>query len=120
MKYIFINNKSPYYHQAVSIRASLFFDGMANIDALINDAFEADGLHLIRLEEKTNTVLGTGRLNIQNEVGIVSQITIIKEFQQTGVGKKLMKVLINKCVELKLNQITLSARETVISFYKKF
>lgn len=61
MKYIFIDNKSPYYHHAVNIRAFAFFNGMANSNALINDAFEVDGLHLICLNEETNTVLGSSQ-----------------------------------------------------------
>ncbi len=91
---------------------------MPNSSDLINDAFEADGIHLVCLVN--DVVIGTGRLNIENNTGIISQMAIKTSFQKQGVGAKLLEELINHCKAKKLNKIELSARETALAFYEKF
>ncbi len=92
---------------------------MVNFHNLINDKYEEKGYHLICTNEK-GEVLGTGRLNIENSKGIISQMAIDLENQNKGIGRLILLEILKKCEIKKLNLIELSARETAIEYYKKF
>ncbi|TYA74792.1 GNAT family N-acetyltransferase [Seonamhaeicola marinus] len=114
----YINTNSAFYQQAVSIRKELFFKNMENSSKLIEDAHEANGLHLVCLEEEK--VIGTGRLNIEVNTSIISQMAISSQYQKQGVGSQLLRELIRYSKEKGISKIVLSARETAIDFYSKF
>ncbi|MFS4482350.1 GNAT family N-acetyltransferase [Hyunsoonleella sp. 2307UL5-6] len=118
MKLEFINIESSFYREAVAIRTKLFFDKIKNSSALIHDEFEAKGIHLVCLN--LDEVVGTGRLNIENKVGTISQMAIKENFQNKGIGREILKALIEKSNKHKVTAIKLGARETAISFYEKF
>ncbi|GGD14627.1 N-acetyltransferase [Hyunsoonleella pacifica] len=116
LKYITIED--PLYQKAVAIRKEQFFKNMKNSSDLINDALESDGLHLVCLNE--NEVVGTGRLNIEDNTGIISQMAVNTNFQKQGIGAKILKALIEYSEEKGVTKIVLSARETALGFYSKF
>lgn len=120
MKYQFIkhNEDDNYYYSAVQLRIEQFFKGHPNPTDLINDQFEKTGTHLICL--LNDSVIGTGRLNIENHQGIISQMAIDSQYQNKGIGKTILEQLINQCKEHNVNEIVLNARETAINFYKKY
>lgn len=91
---------------------------MNNKDELINDKFEKDGIHLVCLSEN-QSVIGTGRINIIESVGVISQMAIKRENQKTGIGRKILSELILKCDSLGIKTIELSARESALDFYRK-
>jgi len=91
---------------------------MKNSPDLINDNFESSGIHLVCLNK--NEVIGTGRLNIENEVSIISQMAIKVNYQKQGVGAKILNELVRHSKEKGISKIRLSARETALAFYKKF
>ena len=117
-KLLYIDTKSEFYTKAKAIRIECFFEGMSNADELINDKYEAEGVHLICLGED-KTVLGTGRLNVENSKGIISQMAVKPTHQNLGIGTKILEELLIKCRDMGLETIELSARETAINFYKK-
>lgn len=67
MEFIFIDQHSEYYKEAIDLRVSLFFSGMNNAKNLINDTHENQGQHLVCLEGEE--IVGTGRLNIEKKTG---------------------------------------------------
>jgi len=109
---------SPFYNGAVAIREKLFFNNLENSADLINDDFEQKGIHLVSL--KGGEFVGTGRLNIENKIGTISQMAIKSNYQKQGVGAKILKELIRYSKKQELFKIKLSARETALAFYKKF
>lgn len=119
MKFIFIDQNNVYYKQAIDIRISIFFSEFDNASILIKDKFENESLQLICLNEK-DKVIGTGRLTLANNCGIISQMVIDKKYQKKGIGRRILEILISKCYELNVREITLSARKTAIKFYEKF
>jgi len=64
-------------------------------------------------------VLGTGRLNVENSKGIISQMAVKSTHQNLGIGTKMLDELLVKCQDMGLEMTELSARETAIKFYKK-
>ncbi|MDO5972326.1 GNAT family N-acetyltransferase [Flavivirga aquimarina] len=114
----YITTKSPLYKEAVEIREQLFFKNMENSLDLINDDFELEGIHLVCLNE--DEVIGTGRLNIEKEISMISQMAIKSSYQKQGIGAKILKELIRFSIEKGISKIELSARETAITFYEKF
>ena len=118
MDFKFIDIKNEFYKEAVSLRIRAFFEGMPNAADLIYDKFEAKGVHLICLDN--NKVIGTGRLNFEENECVISQIAIDKNFQYKGIGGKLLNKLIAYSKERTNSRITLNARETAIPFYEKF
>lgn len=118
MKFIFINQNSQYYKQAIDLRISLFLSGMDNTEELINDSYENKSQHLVCINDKE--VVGTGRLSIEKNQGIIFQMAIKREFQERGIGSEILSKLVDECSRLELSKIKLSARKTAISFYKNF
>lgn len=117
LKYIHRNHKL--YSKAVEIRMACFFAGMVNSHHLIDDEYEENGYHLICLNEE-GKVLGTGRLNVENSKGIISQMAVDRANQNKGIGRCMLLEFLQKCEADKLKEVELSARETAIEFYKKF
>lgn len=114
----YIDLKSSFYKEATSIREQLFFQNMDNSSDLINDIFESKAIHLVCLNN--NEVIATGRLNIENEVGVISQMATKEGYQRKGIGAEILKALIHKSKENQADKIELSARETAFRFYEKF
>ncbi|WP_085516628.1 GNAT family N-acetyltransferase [Marivirga sericea] len=118
MKFQYIDTKHEFYAKAKKIRIACFFQGMNDAEKLINDNFEEDGYHLVCIGEK-GIVLGTGRLNIENSTGIISQMAVLAKYQKLGIGMSILTQLLEKCRATELETIELNARETAISFYEK-
>lgn len=115
----YITREHSLYKEAVVIRTKCFFNGMENQSQLINDADEVDGLHLVCLNDK-GKVIGTGRLNIKENNGIISQMAVEEQHQKQGIGALILIELLNKCKRENVNIVTLNARETALAFYKKY
>ncbi|KXX66589.1 GNAT family N-acetyltransferase [Flammeovirga sp. SJP92] len=114
----YITSEHTLYQEAKAIRIQCFFEGLENAEQLIHDQFEKEGFHLIYLNEE-NQVLGTGRLNIEVDTGIISQMAIAPEHQGKGIGGIILDQLIIKSKSMNITQIRLSARLTAQSFYQK-
>lgn len=118
MEYKFIDQFNSYYIQVINLRINLFFKNFENAIELINDTDENTSKHIVCIDNEN--VIGTGRLTIRNSIGIISQIAVSKPHQHQGIGKEILNILINECKKQNENKIMLSARETAVSFYKKF
>ena len=114
----YIDLGHPFYLDAVATEPSAFLREW-NAVFLIQDSHEADGIHLIYVNQDQQ-VLGTGRLNIQDITGIISQMAISPKHQQMGIGKAILEELYEKAKLLGVNAIKLSARETAIPFYTRY
>lgn len=113
----FIQTSDVRYPKAVAIRIKCFFENYPNAESLIQDEWEETGLHLI--VSGNNQVKGTGRLNIAGKTGIISQMAINPSHQNQGIGSLILETLTQKCQELNLQNIELSARVTALNFYHK-
>jgi len=118
MKLEYVSQDSQSYKKAVQIRIDCFFSELDNSLQLINDSLEDSAYHIV-CRSDSGLVVGTGRLNIENSIGIVSQMAIDLQYRKQGIGKMILLALIEKCKEEGLLSIELSARKSAIEFYKK-
>ncbi len=117
MKIISVAFNSNFYLEGVNLRKKLFFEGYANAQELIDDAYEKQSKHIIALDN--NVVIGTGRLTLTKEKAIISQMTVAVEKQKQGVGKSILSTLISIALLSDPITIQLSARISAIPFYLK-
>jgi len=117
MKYEYVEYGTAKYKKAVAVRIDAFFNEMDNAISLIKDGLEEESIHLVCVEK--DEVIGTGRLTINENKAIISQMAIEEKYKRKGIGKKIITLFIEKSSALKLQCIELSARETAIPFYEK-
>ncbi len=117
MEYVYIATTDSYYPKAVTLRITAFFKGMKDALALINDADEAIGIHLVTIDNQH--VIGTGRLNIKEKTAIISQMAIDPMHRNQGIGHTILSMLMEQAMAADVTTIELSARKTAISFYEK-
>ncbi len=113
-----INTKHPLYQAAVTLRIALFFKDRPDAAHLIADALEAEGQHVVCI---TNAkVIGTGRVNVIDGEGIISQMAVAEDAQRQGVGQHILEYCIALCKAQDVRRITLAARCTAVAFYEKY
>ena len=118
LELLYVAKENPLYLKGVGIRIACFFKEIKNSNNLINDYYEENGIHLVCLYEG-RVVIGTGRLNLKDNSGIISQMAVNFDYQKKGIGKLILLELIEKCKTQKIKTIEISAKETAIEFYKK-
>lgn len=111
-----INSKQ--YKEGLLIRELLFFKDFPNAEELLIDLFEKDSIHVVSIIN--NKVTGTGRLTVVKGKAIISQMTVLPDYQNKGIGKEILHFLIKKSTDFKISNIELSARITALEFYKKY
>jgi ribosomal protein S18 acetylase RimI-like enzyme len=102
-----------FYQRWLVLRSPLGMDKGSERDN--ND----DGaLHLIAMCDRT--IIGSGRLReLSPELGSISYIAVLPEFQNQGIGTKLMEKLIAQAKENNLKTVRLMSRINAVKFYKK-
>ena len=108
------------YHQALQIRYQLFYQiHNIPIDSII-DPTEENHLHLVITEASSNRVLAYGRLgqNSPHEFQIY-QMVVALEYQQQGLGKRILNALVDAAIQQGAERLVLHARVAKMQFYKK-
>lgn len=82
------------------------------------DKYDDNAFHLVAMCNKR--VIGSARLrNLSPELGSIAYVAVIPEFQNQGIGTKLIEKLIEKAQEQKLKRLRLMTRLNAFSFYKR-
>ncbi len=118
MEFRFVEINTLEYKQGLLVREQLFFKDFPNAQQLLNDAHEQESIHLVAIENQK--VIGAGRLTIKDGKAIISQMTVLPNFQKQQVGKQLLSYLLDKALSLHTTTVELSARVTALNFYKKY
>lgn len=118
MEFKFVALGTREYKQGLLVREELFFKGFPNASELLNDDNEEESIHLVAIHNKE--IIGTGRLTIVDDMAIISQMTVLPNWQREKVGSKLLRLLLDKAQMLDCTIIELSARITALGFYKKY
>ena len=86
MEFKFVEIGSQEYQQGLLVREALFFKDFENAQGLLNDAHEQQSIHLVGLNDEQ--VVGTGRLTIIENTAVISQMTVLPNFQKQHIPRK--------------------------------
>ncbi|KYC35856.1 GCN5 family acetyltransferase [Scytonema hofmannii PCC 7110] len=82
------------------------------------DLYEDNAFHAIALWNKQ--IIGSARLRLLSEdLGSIAYVAILPEFQNQGIGTKLMQKLIATAAEKNLKTLRVMARTNVLKFYNR-
>lgn len=117
MEFKFVAIDSKEYQEGILVREKLFFKDFPNAQMLLNDGYEQNSIHLVAVDN--DQVIGTGRLTILKSIALISQMTVLPNWQRKSVGAKLLQLLIKEAESMKVSVIELSSRITAQEFYRK-
>jgi predicted GNAT family N-acyltransferase len=102
------------YHQRwLVLRAPLGMDRGTEKDIHDEKAF-----HLVAI--LTDKIVGSARLvELSPELGNISYVAVLPDFQKQGIGTKLMEKLIEQSRKKNLQRLKLKSRITAVNFYQK-
>ena len=74
---------------------------------------------LLIVYEINNGIVGSARLDVLNNSGIITRVVTDPKHRNSGVGKSLVEYLINESKNMKLHNLTLRCLATNCQFYEK-
>jgi ribosomal protein S18 acetylase RimI-like enzyme len=102
-----------YYQRWLVLRAPLGMDRGTE-----KDKYDDSSFHLVAL--CNSKVIGSARLReLSPELGSITYVAVLPEFQKQGIGTKLIETLIEKAQEKNLKTLRVMARMNALGFYKK-
>jgi ribosomal protein S18 acetylase RimI-like enzyme len=102
-----------YYQRWLVLRAPLGMDRGTEKDKHEDSAF-----HLVAVCKEQ--VIGSARLReLSTELGSIAYVAVLPEFQNQGIGTKLLEKLIEKAKERNFKTLRLMTRLSAMGFYKK-
>ena len=105
-------NYKSNYKKICEVRFKVFVDEQNVPEELEIDGFDNDATHvLILLDDKA---IGTGRILTDGHIG---RVAVLKKFRGKGVGKLIMKMLIEWAQENQLKTLWLSSQWHARGFY---
>ena len=119
-KITFIVNKSNKDHYKHIISKEHFKDPIVSLKEILEDFNRMDFFIY-----KTNSeIVGVSSLMINKDIGVICKMYVLPEYQNKGVGTKIMEDLEKKAKKLKLRKLRLLAiwsnNQKIIKFYNKF
>ena len=82
------------------------------------DSHEDTALHIIVMCDRT--IIASARLReLSPELGSIAYVAVLPEFQNQGIGTKLIEKLITKAQDNNLKAVRLMSRINAIKFYHK-
>lgn len=83
------------------------------------DKYDDSAFHLVAI--CSNQIIGSARLReLSPKLGSIAYVAVIPEFQNQGIGTKLIDKLIKNAQEQRLERLRLMTRIKALSFYKRF
>ena len=103
---------------AFKVRHEVFILEQRVPDDLEIDEFDPVALHALAYSD--NICIGTGRLHINNDgVGQIGRMAILSSFRNKGLGRQIMKALIETAKSKEISSLILHAQVSAIPFYEK-
>jgi len=72
-------------------------------------------IHIL-VTNSSNTPVACGRLK---ENGHIGRMAVLKEYRNTGIGREILKEILNSAKKMNLNKVYLHAQTIAIPFYEK-
>lgn len=102
---------------AFALRKIVFVDEQKVPEEMEIDEFDKNAIHVVA--KKNNKIIGTGRMIIEGDRGIIGRMAVEKEIRKQGIGKELMMLLEQEAKKRNLKEIYLHAQVHAKSFYEK-
>ncbi|MEB3182729.1 MAG: GNAT family N-acetyltransferase [Nostocaceae cyanobacterium] len=104
-----------FYQRWLVLRKPLGMERLSEKDEF-DDSDSA--VHLVAVFH--NKIIGSARLRqVSPEVGSISYVAVLPEFQNQGIGTKLMNKLIEIAQKKNIQAVKLRARINALNFYKR-
>lgn len=104
VKYLYVDQGSPYYKQAVELRYDVFFKPFKTDFTAVYDDLEDTSLHLVAVCD--GIVAGYIRLTINGDTGQISQFVVRPDMRGIkNIAMNLFKELIGKAKKEKLKKL---------------
>jgi predicted GNAT family N-acyltransferase len=105
---------------AMAIRFEVFVDEQRVPAELEPDAYDADAVHLLAINEHTGEAIGTARIvDKGNGVAKIGRVAVRRAWRGHGVGEALMRRAINRAQAEAMTAVILDAQVPVIPFYER-
>ena len=105
---------------AMAIRFEVFVDEQRVPAELEPDAYDADALHLLAVNEHTGEAIGTARIvDKGNSVAKIGRVAVRRAWRGQGVGEALMHRAADLARARGMRSVVLDAQVPVIPFYER-
>ncbi|MBU3620817.1 GNAT family N-acetyltransferase [Polynucleobacter sp. CS-Odin-A6] len=105
--------------EAYPIRKLVFIDGQGIPEAMELDEFDPIAEHALAYQE--GNCIGTARLiALPGQEGRIGRMAVLPAFRKQGIGKQLLRALLERSKSQGLIRLTLHAQLSAIPFYEQF
>lgn len=106
------------FHSALQLRIAVFVDEQNVPLEEEHDHFDQIAKHFGAFVN--DSLVGTGRLIINGDVGRIGRLAVLPEFRGRGVGKGLVCYILEVGKQQGIKEFVLGAQLQAIPFYEKF
>lgn len=104
----------PYFEPIGKIRIDVFSREQGVPHELEFDGLDSTAIHSLVFDEDNE--IGTGRMLSDGHIG---RVAVLKPYRGKGVGKLIMKSLIDEAINMRLEEVWLSSQYHAKGFYEK-
>lgn len=106
--------------QLIPIRTRVFIEEQQVPELLEWDNVDQVAIHLLAVNQQSQS-LGCARINIHSkaQVAHIGRMAVLKKFRHQGIGRLLLQVAMEYCLQQNVQIIALSAQTHAIGFYEK-
>lgn len=115
---ISVDSNSKYIQESQNIRRKVFVEEQDIPAELDLDGLDGNSYHA--LAELDNNVVGTARLFIRGNKGILARVAVLKEYRGLGIAGKLIRSMLSFSQNLQVGYIEIHAHKHLKSYYESF
>ncbi|MGM0599815.1 MAG: GNAT family N-acetyltransferase [Candidatus Rifleibacteriota bacterium] len=120
IKFHFFKGKTREFELAMRVRYRVFVNEQKVPEELEKDEFDDLAWHVVALKGKEPVATGRVYKDAENpSVAILGRVAVLPEHRHQGMGRRVVKKLIEKANELGCTRIDIHAQCLVEAMYKK-
>ncbi len=105
------------FSQAMKIRLEVFVEEQQVPLEEEHDSHDLTATHFGVFQG--GSLVGTGRLMIQERIGTIGRVAILREFRGLGLGGELIQAMIKHAKDWGVEELLLGAQVQALGFYEK-
>lgn len=103
---------------AKAVREQVFVNEQSFAPEQEFDTFDNGAWHVVAMEDETP--IGTGRLYIDDGKFTIGRLCVLPEYRNMGIGDALMRLLMDRGLEVGAPALYISAQEPLCGMYEKY